>query len=352
MATARSIGSLAIKNADKIGAHDDCCCEPPSCGCVSYGNGCTECFSDNKTPSQVQIDFTGIKRCSDDSDFTEINRTFCLSYVNGCFFESLQNNTGYQVRYYMDLSGSTCVSMVNDDLTEIYFYFSTASTCVKSGSSSFVQGDCESSTGSACGWAPFDTVKGYGGSFTVTTLDPCADCCGDSCATIPEFLDVAFSGVSDCGTHFDNCHATDLNGNTYTVEYTGEGFITSNHLVIDYSIPPVLSFSVNGMAGCVWNVETGSCGSGPSQGPLKISVHMQITTQEPPWGRHWEVGAWFRTSEAFFYGEHSEAGPIADCDFCDVTLPAVVNNLTDNSTWRCNKFQQGLGGTATVSEAP
>tara|TARA_Y100000593_G_C4281384_1_gene322966 strand:- start:328 stop:1344 length:1017 start_codon:yes stop_codon:yes gene_type:complete len=337
-----------------------------------YDNFYPTCFAANKTPDAMEITFTGIKSCVDDSDFTVLNQKVCLyrapsltmSYQGYIprIFEGLPGGM-YQVRYDpVTTDGGACVSIYfegwdqpgGQDNRGVYFNWSGAS-CALAGSNSYGKIDCNDFQpfGSVCDFGATFQVKGYGGSFVVEEIDACGNCCGDNCNLVSNFLDVSFSGVGDCGTHFDACHATDLNGQTYTVEFRGSGFVSAPHLFAIKDRPPELDFELRGLPGCVWYAQIGDCSGGhPHRDPLEIAVKMNKITQETAFDRRWEVAVWWTSNYPFFYGEYEETGPIADCDFCDVTLPAAVPNLVDNATWVCSHPRQGLGGTATVSETP
>ena len=147
------------------------------CGldCVLSENECS-CFGAN-TPTQLIVTFSGVKRCSDDSLITELNKDHIITQSGGgCLYDGVTTTIdGIPVRvaWWGEVSpGKTLCSARTTSGARMYFCIESAvSGCEMSFTNPYAIGDCGNSTGfgGICG---FHTVFGYGGTAVVT--NPCA----------------------------------------------------------------------------------------------------------------------------------------------------------------------------------
>ncbi len=133
------------------------CCPWGTPGCDWVDQCCNASFKSY----QLQLSFSGIRNCSDDALNPTYNTTWCPTHSlipASCLWYDRVIDPFSSV----DLSGSTTVTLKDDNLSEIYFSSVGTGACEKGKhNSSIVQGDCGGAIGAY-------TIAGYGGTVKIT----------------------------------------------------------------------------------------------------------------------------------------------------------------------------------------
>lgn len=164
------------KKAGKIIMDDGKLATPgPDCSC-EYNDLCGDCFAANQTPKYIEVTFSGVKFCADDTGICQLGR-ICLETDTPPFgdWECIWTGakiinipgigaTNFDVWYRTDCTNNISALLVTTPGVPIYNLFSdpavAGSPIVSPMENLYEKGDCGA------------VVRGYGGSATV--VNPCA----------------------------------------------------------------------------------------------------------------------------------------------------------------------------------